>query len=213
MDGIYVLILGVFCFGVALYVSLVKVKPLWGKIMVIVVFALIPTTYTVYALIKIEKLCKDEGGLKIYRTAQGVDGFYSPFADETVLTKYGFAFVESGLSPEMYVRFSRSPKGDIVKENIESLKSRYIYRVVRYKEVRGYLRDTYMKDAFQMIVRDTNEVLGEFTNFNFGGDWAERLGASIIADRGNGGICNLENPQQIQEQLIASTLKSAKQTE
>jgi hypothetical protein len=210
VDGTIVLILGGVCIVVALYVSLVKIKPWWGKIYVIAAFALIPTTYAVYGLIKFERLCKDEGGLKIYRTAQGVDGFYSPFADESVLTKYGFAFVESGLSPGTYVRLSRSPKGNIVEEKIESLKSRYIYRVVRYKVVRGYLRDTYMKDASQMIVRDTNEVLGEFTNFNFAASWAERLGVSIVVGRGNGGICNLESPQQIQEQLIGSTLKPAK---
>lgn len=210
MDTTLVLILGGVCIGVALCVSLVKIKLWWGKIYVIVAFALIPATYAVYGLIKLENLCKDEGGLKIYRTVQSVDGFYSPFADESVLTKYGFAFVESGLSPGTYVRLSRSPKGDIVKENIDSLKSRYIYRVVRYKEVRGYLRDTYMKDASQMIVRGTNEVLGEFTNFNFASSWAERLGAIIVAGRGNGGICNLESPEQIHEQLIASTLKPTK---
>src|SRR5713101_658427 len=205
MDGTIVLILGGVFIGVALYVSLVKIKPWWGKIYVIAAFALIPATYAVYRLIKLENLCKDEGGLKIYRTVQGVDGFYSPFADESVLTKYGFPFAESGLSPGTYVRLSRSSNGDIVKEKIESLKSRYIYRVVRYRVTRGILQDIYMKDSFQMIVRDTNEVLGEFTNFNFAGGWAERLGASIVASGGNGGICNLESPQQIHEQLIAST--------
>jgi hypothetical protein len=209
VDRNFVLILAGICIGVALIISLAKIKPWWGKIYVIAAFALIPAIYAVYALIKLEKLCKDEGGLKIYRTVQGVDGFYSPFADESVLTKYDFAFVESGLSPGTYVRFSRSPKGGIVKENIESLKSRYIYRVVRYKEVRGYLGDTYMKDASQMIVRGTNEVLSEYTNFNFAVSWLERLGVNIVVGRGNGGICNLESPQQIQEQLIASTLKPA----
>ena len=51
------------------------IKPIWGKTLAVVVVVLIPTADAVYGRIKLKQMCEADGGLKIYRTVEGVEGF------------------------------------------------------------------------------------------------------------------------------------------
>ena len=54
-----------------------RVKPYWGKALVIVIALLIPTADAVYGRHKLKRLCAQESGLHIYRVVEGVKGFES----------------------------------------------------------------------------------------------------------------------------------------
>ena len=116
----------------------------------------------------------------------------------------GFSFVESIEYPNDYIRYSRSPSG-LVKERISRPKSRYEYRVIS-----GDLQDVFLREKFQVIVRGSNEILGEVTRINFAGGWVERFVAALIASRGNGGTCALGYPEEIRDRFIVSTFTPRK---
>lgn len=203
MGGLFILVLGAAYFGIALYVTFAKVKPWWGKVVALVVFAMIPTVDAVYGRAKLRQMCKEEGGLKVYRVVQDVEGFFSDSLNESLLKKYDFSFIESpGLTSGLFIRYIKLPSGQIVKERTGDIKSKYEARFFP-----GNPRDVYMKDAFRVTVRDTNEILGVVINFNYAGGWVERFAASTISARASAGTCELTDSIQIIEQLVAETLK------
>jgi len=55
-----------------------------------VVALLVPASDAYYGRVKLERLCKDEGRLRIYRTVESVDGFFNPYTDGRYLAKYSF---------------------------------------------------------------------------------------------------------------------------
>src|SRR3989304_2288943 len=96
-----------------------RIKPNWGKALAVAVFVLIPTADAVYGRIKLKQLCEAEGGVKIYRTVEGVEGFYgfpmSPAPEW--LTKHGYRFLEGTDYPDgKPMRMKLGPDGKVIEE-------------------------------------------------------------------------------------------------
>lgn len=71
--------IGLYFFIAYKVVGAVKTKALKG--LAIVIFALIPTADAVVGRIYLQHLCATEGGLKINRVVNGVEGFISSGGD------------------------------------------------------------------------------------------------------------------------------------
>ena len=89
MTGLFFIVL------VSLYIWVVYkllrwVIPVWGKALVVVAALLVPASDAYYGRVELERLCKDEGRLRIYRTVESVDGFFNPYTDGRYLAKYSF---------------------------------------------------------------------------------------------------------------------------
>ena len=49
-----------------------RARPWWGKVVLVLVFILIPTADAFYGRIRLKQMCEAEGGLKINRVVKGV---------------------------------------------------------------------------------------------------------------------------------------------
>ena len=105
MGGLAVLFLMGLYFVLAV-VAIVKVKPIWAKGLVLLTALLIPTSDAIYGRIKLQQMCKAEGGLKVYRVAEHVEGFMASSTDEFMLNKYGFQFSEGESSLTLPLNFA-----------------------------------------------------------------------------------------------------------
>ena len=207
MSGLIFLIAAAACLWLG-YKLVRRMRSPSGRAIVILAMLLIPTADAYYGRLKLDRLCATEGGLKVYRVVQGVDGFFSPFTAGTFLDKHPFQFLESGDPNIGFVRFSRGPAGGVITQQVSELRSRYEYR-----KVPGESRDIYKRDAFQVVARDTHEVLGEIVRFTFAGGWVERVIADMLGGSADAGNCQVGNANHIQEQVIDATLKPARQLE
>jgi len=174
MGGLAVLFLLGLYFILAV-MAIVKTKPLWAKALVLLAALLIPTADAVYGRYKLKQMCATEAGLKVYKVAHNVEGFMG-YADEEMITKYGYQFVESERTHGKYYRVSLS-NGYIVTDENVTPKSIHRFRLVRDFEMLNYnKKQSYSRN--QEIIENiaTSEVLATYTHLAFTGGWAESPG-------------------------------------
>ena len=162
---------------------------------------LIPTADAMYGRYQLKQMCAAEGGLKVYRVAQNVDGFLASSATAETLKKYGYQFMEGG-GPNNYYRFSLVDGEMLLEQNVKP-KSQYKVMLVKT----GY-KTRYWKDAY--VVQDMQgEVLAEDTQISFRGGWAERfLGQFSGAGAGSVASCANEVYAEIRHiRVVTNTLK------
>ena len=163
-----------------------RVKPYWGKALVIVIALLIPTADAVYGRHKLKRLCAQEGGLHIYRVVEGVKGFESPSIrpDKGWLGIGKYQFMEGEDSPGKYSRLSLRPDGTYLREVDITPVSEYVYEYIP-----GGIKNIYSKAEQRVYVRATGEVLGRYVNIYYAGGWVERAINGLYAAYGNSGMC------------------------
>jgi len=185
MGGLLILVLAGLYLWIA-YKVVRRAPPVWGKVLAIVVIVLIPTADAVYGRMKLRQICAVEGGLKIYKTVEGVEGFYlndMPLHQEWI-TKYGYKFVEGKGLDGSSTRLGWGKDGNVVEEKNVTLFSRYQYEYYANEYGLGFKRvEHQVKDS------ETNQILARNLNFTFEGGWAERFIASLYAAKGFAGAC------------------------
>jgi hypothetical protein len=201
MGGLSVLaLLGLYIFLAITVFNAAKTTS--AKAIVLLLALLIPTADAIYGRIKLQQMCKAEGGLKVYRVAEHVEGFMG-YADEEMITKYGYQFVESCDVSKNCYKFSKKNE-DVVKEYKVTPKSKYRLRLIY-----GNNKDIY--NHTQYIIEDiaTSEVLATDTALAFRGGWVERFLDRLDGDVGdNVALCsNLPDSLIRIKNLIISTLK------
>lgn len=204
MGGLAVLVLIGAYFWIA-HKTVRAIPSKWGKALAIVVFVLVPTTDAVYGRIKLRQMCEAEGGLKIYKTVEGVEGLYvDEFRpDSTWIGMYGYRFVEGKDYDGKYMRLSRGSDGKIVEEKNVALKSQY-----RYEYSGGDFGIGYALEEKRILDLQTNEILARARNISYEGGWAERFIARFSGSRsGFAGAC-LEGAETISlYKFVTETLK------
>jgi hypothetical protein len=126
MGGLAVLaLLGLYVFLAITVFNAAKTTK--SKVIALLLILLIPTADAIYGRIKLQQMCKAEGGLKVYRVAQGVEGFMG-YAEEEMITKYGYQFVESCDVTRNCYEFSKQNES-VVKEYNVTPKSKYRLRL------------------------------------------------------------------------------------
>ena len=180
-------------------IAVVKVKPLWAKGVVLLVALLLPTADAVYGRYKLKQMCAAEGGLKVYRVAENVQGFAGVATSDVWIKEYGFQFSEGERAKGKYYRISKQNNQIIVEENITP-KSQY--QVISVK-TRG--KAQYWKNAY--VVQDMQgEVLAEDTQISFRGGWAERF-LGQFSGAGAGAVASCANRRFETEKLTTTILK------
>ena len=179
-----------------------KVSPL--KWFVVGLVVLLPTADMVVGRVYLKYLCAKEGGLKVHRVAEHVEGFL----DDGAVTEYlprelGYRFIEGRSSSGRYFRYTRTDGTFVREENIVPI-SKYRVRSIHI----GDTRSMYMR--YEYVVEDIRsaEVLAVDTEIGFNGGWAERFLAQL-SDAGGGGVawCGSGYPETRHKTLIMSSLK------
>jgi len=204
MGGLAVL-LSISLYLVLAYRAIKSTKASRIKWLVVAVVVLLPTADAVVGRVYLKYLCAKEGGLKVYRVAQHVDGFMSDtFWDgDYWLKKYGFQFSESPPVNGRVTRYSMQ-NGKLITE--KNVRSKSMYRV-RYVS-NG---DTYVRAERRVETINGDEVLASYKGFSFHGGWAERfLAAFTDAGVGNVAFCDRDPSHSAKyevAQVVTSSLK------
>lgn len=203
MGGLLILFLGaLYVWGAFKVVSLVKLS--WAKVLLVLLFILIPTADAIYGRIKLRQMCAKEGDLKIYRIVEGVDGFYEGDSrpSGSWIKEHGYRFVEGKGLDGRIMRLSLKPDGQISEETDSVMRSRYRYEYFGSDFGDGYTRvEQQIKDLI------TGEVLANAPNISYEGGWVEQLIAGIYASKGFAGACKEGVDRIWPDQIISRTLK------
>jgi hypothetical protein len=151
-----------------------------------------------YGRYNVKRLCDSQGGLKVFKTVENVEGVQLAGADEITLRAMGYRFVESvsekfGGSYQLPpTRYSLDVSGRVLIEKNITPRARYAYQ----------RRDTglgnHIRQQDQLIMDlQVNEVLARNTNFLFPGGWFLRYvhggyGGGPGADCGFAGVIDSE---------------------
>ncbi len=202
MSGLGVLFfIGLYFFIAYKVVKAIKTKPL--KWLAIVILVLIPTADEMVGRVYLQHLCATEGGLKVHRMVNGVEGFIGAWGDEPdamPVEKYDYSFSEGRPWKGRVKRYSKQ-NGQIVKENDVLPKSNYRLSLLD----KGEVKDSYMRQTLVVETFPVGEVLATDTQIGFNGGWVAHLLASFGGT--NPVWCESKDSIVRYEELILSTLK------
>jgi len=196
-------------FGIATFA-----KGKW-RALVIAVFILIPTWDIIPGKIALDRLCEKEGGIKIYRSVEGVEGFLS--VDGRVYEDYfkrnGYRYVEiakekrdpktGNVTGTEFARVTLGNDGKLKSEKIENIVSRYAEKLLGNYEIISWLGIAGFGDL--IIDQKTREIIGEYREIGWRGNWIQRYASPIL---GGGGSCR--EPGNPYETLRLQVLKPPK---
>lgn len=176
-----------FFIGLYVFITYKVVKRFEGsryKWLVLVLMILIPSGDAVVGRLHLKHLCTEEGGLKVHRVAEHVEGFMSatPWDKDFWLKNDGFQFSESPPLNGQVTRYSIQG-GKLVTENNVMPKSKYRLRSLHV----GDTKDIYLQYQYVLDDVQSGEVLATHTEIGFNGGWAERFLAKF-SDAGGGGV-------------------------
>ena len=176
------------------------------KAIALLLILLIPTADAIYGRIKLQQMCKAEGGLKVYRVAHNVEGFADDNAGSDYWVKeHGYQFIEELATNGLTVRWSRQNDQTVVEEKTYP-KSKYQVSLKRI----GWINDPYLREQDVVEEIASNEILATDTQIAFNGGWAERL-IALFSDAGGGTVAWCDNVAsdnwQRKVKLILTTLK------
>ncbi len=201
MGGLAILLLIGLYIGVAVW-AVRRQKSTRNKVIALVIALLIPSADAIIGRIYLQHLCDTEGGLKVYRVVEGVEGFMEQGATTDYWVKnYGYQFTESKTSTGNNYRFSRQNGKIIVEENIVP-KSKYLVKF----ESRG-ADNLFGRSVYLIEEINSKELLAiDFAIF-FGGGWAERFLAQF-SDAGAGNVAFCKGPLVNRRvNIVTNTLK------
>lgn len=171
------------------------------KLLAIVILILIPTADEVVGRIYLQHLCTTEGGLKVYRVVQDVEGFMSDGSEDVLaVEKYGYKFSESRPLNGRVNRYSKVNE-QVVKEVDVLPKSNYRVRYLTTGQ-----KDIYMRQALVVETYPSGEMLATDIQIGFSGGWVERF----VAKFGSGSRvwCKSKDVNARHRELIVSSLKN-----
>jgi hypothetical protein len=163
---------------------------------------LIPTADALWGrYVTLPRLCKD-AGLKVYGKASREGGLMLSTADDYLLTKYGFPFVEGvDGAKKVYRRTLRDGKAAL--ELDVKPQAKYILEMSHMQPSASFVGT-----AYQVRYRDSGKLLSEFSTYAFLGGWAERfLGSFADSGPGYAGGCGHADANARFDQLLVATFR------
>jgi hypothetical protein len=201
MTGLVVL--GILLAYIAIAVGIASlVKGAW-RALVIAVFVLIPTWDIIPGKVALAHYCEKEGGIRIYRSVDGVEGFLSLGGGvyEEYFKLYGYKYVEiakpvrdpragHSVSTE-YIRATLGDDGKVKNEKIDRPLSRYAYKEApRIGE--GRMDFGLVRNIDSILDLQTNEIMATRTEIYSRGNWLQRYVSPIL---GSGGYCERDRSE------------------
>lgn len=185
MGGLAMLAVVGLYLGVAIW-TVVK-SPGWWRLVALLAVVVIPTADALWGrYVKLPRLCKD-AGLKVYAKASKEGGLMLSTADDYLLTKYGFPFVEGVDGARKVYRRSMRDGQPALEANVQPL-AKYRLRATELWPAQGFEGTSYRIEEIE-----SGRPVGEFATYAFTGGWAERLlsqftdsGVQYVAGCGHG---------------------------
>lgn len=212
MGGLAILLIVVLYIAVVTWLAF-RVKRWSRKALLLLVAFLLPTADGYLGRKYVEHLCARDGGLKVFRVVDNVDGVLGLMPDKATLERTGFRFIEyegSFSDPgRAYRRIERLADGEIVESFDTKPRAKY---EPREKIVGRRLLTVEFGYADSMVVvRETGEVLVSYRRYGGGAGWAERFLAQF-ADSGYAAAvtCPPYEQQMVGEALFLAALKPTK---
>lgn len=207
------IVLGVLLAYIAIAIGTASlVKGAW-RVLVIAVFILIPTWDIIPGKIALAHYCEKEGGIRIYRSVDGVEGFLSLNGGvyEEYFKLYGYKYVEiansvrdprtgRGVNVE-YIRATLGDDGKVKKEKIDHPLSRYAYKAAS-RTGEGRMAFGLVRNIDSISDLQTNEIMATRTEIYSRGNWLQRYVSPIL---GSGGYCERDRFEY--KQFYVGTLK------
>ncbi len=213
MTGLVVL--GFFLTYIAIAVGVAALAKGKWKLLVIAVFILIPTWDIIPGKIALAHYCDKEGGIKIYRSVEGVEGFLNLDGRvyEDHFNRYGYRYVEIAKErrdPQtgkalatQYARVTLGEDGKLKEQSIVKPLSQYAEKLTGNYEILPWLGIAGFADS--IIDLRTNAIMGEYKEIGWRGNWIQRFASPIL---GGGGSCR--EPGNPYENLRLQVLKPVK---
>lgn len=181
---IFYIIVAIFCtvFVARTFSDVPKTKAVL-VIVTALIFLLIPIWDVVPGQLYFHHLCETEGGLKIYKTAEDVDGFYQTEGGAGVAQstlKYGYKFIEGTSPVGDFARYTLGPGGRLLQENITKPTSKYV--VTRTTESRSF---NVSKISYR-ISGISGEQYAVMSSISHAGNWLQVKFKPLL---GHGGDC------------------------
>lgn len=127
--------------------------------------------------------CDREGGIKIIRTVQNVEGLWWWPADGETAQSLGYSYIEGGKNPEKLTRYEVNDGLVAIHPNVRTI-SRYVFRGLQTEGIElGVVRQRYVIEDVQV-----NEPLAIATSFQYRGGWLVR--ALLAGFGGTAAMCH-----------------------
>jgi hypothetical protein len=209
MGGLAILLIVVFYIALAVWL-VVRVVGWRRKTVVGLIAFLLPTADGYLGRKYVEHLCAKDGGLKIYRVVEGVEGVLGLAPDSSTLKRTGYRFIEyagSFSDPQRAIRrIEQLPNGEVV-ESFDA-NPRASYQTRKDTVFRGLLTTGVAYDDYLVIERRTGESLARYREYRGGAGWAERFLGQFTGAGGAGGIeCPRYGNHPGYEKLLLLVLK------
>lgn len=173
--------------------------------LVLALAVLIPSGDAVVGRLYLKQLCTKEGGLKVYRVAEHVDGFMEQLGTDYWVSVGSYRYSEDFPINGKVTRYERQD-GQIVQ--MDNVLPQSQYRVRRQHI--GSHNDRYRRSVFLVEGIPNGEILATDTQIAFNGGWVERF-IALFSDSGGGSVAWCTNteldPVVRHRRLVSSTLK------
>lgn len=174
--------------------------------LVLALAVLIPSGDAVVGRLYLKHLCAKEGGLRVYRVAEHVDGFMDEvMGGEYWVKEHGYQFAEDRPINGMTIRYIQQKDQVVRQENVQPQSQ---YRV-RLKRV-GDAQNIFTRNQYAVETLSGSETLAVDTQIAFNGGWAERF-VAMFSDAGGGAVAWCTNTEQNPDaryiRLVESTFK------
>lgn len=180
MGGLLLIVLVLFYVSIVLWM-LIKIRPWWGKILVLIVAVLIPTADDYYYKHQLARYCETEAGYDIYSHASKESGLfhngYIGHPDHLELVPLRFVEFYDSVA-DTIVRYERQESGDIETIVTSNIASSFDFFRKEAKE------PPFLKTELLIVERKSGEVFGRLTDVNYYGGWFSRNLLGSIADSG-----------------------------
>ncbi|MGQ0509505.1 MAG: hypothetical protein ACT4P9_02740 [Betaproteobacteria bacterium] len=212
MGGLAILLIVVLYVALAVWL-VVRAKGWRRKFAAGLIAFLLPTADGYIGRKYVEHLCAKDGGLKIFRVVEGVEGVLGLGPDRATLKRTGYRFIEYAgsfsdpkrayrrlerLQDERYLEAFDTEA--ISKYEVLATRERFSAAIVQYAVSDDLVRD-----------RQSAEVLARYRHIGGGAGWAERFLGQFTDAGGAGGIsCPPYEERPGGERLAMMVLKPAK---
>ncbi|MFC1542488.1 hypothetical protein ACFL4M_01190 [Pseudomonadota bacterium] len=141
--------------------------PLIGIVPIGLVLATLPLWDVYMTSLDASRLCKEQGGLHVYKTADA--NSFGGGGNIVKLSKHGFKYAEAGYRGKLIRRMV--VEGELVMHEVKAISTRYS------DADRGYqiINNKIGSNAIQMLDLQTGDVLGELVTFNIHPGWFDSL--------------------------------------
>ncbi len=152
-----------------------------------------------------KQICKEQGGLHIYETAENVEGLEdkNSLSEIPWLTEYNFNYVEKNNE-----RLSKQPDGTILKETVPRMKSKY--KIQYSKDTKSNNKFSFFR--YQVIRKSDNKIMASYNYISYKGGWVSRTIAALYASSSSIDMCpEKERDMFFWDKHITKVLKPRKE--